>query len=430
MGGSGRTIRRRSAIAFLAPLTVVLGIACAARVASTPPLRLVQVPHREIRVALAAERGIARLTTTSDWRLTDRAGHDVVRPTSRDGWGIERRGSRVRAIHADGYTSPWVDSVIVVALADQSAGASVLVNGRRYRGTLAFAATDSATLVINVVPVESYLRGVVPLEMGARPATDEAAVQAQAVVARSFAYERMNSGIRRRYDLTASELDQVYGGAAAETAQGDAAVEATRDLVLSYNGRAIGAPYHAICGGSTAAASDVWKTADVPYLQGVSDRVPGSDRSYCDLAPRFQWERSFTAAALRDLAERYLRQYVTLSSATPGDVRDVRISTQTPLGRVAALTIATEHGSYQLAGNDIRYVLRGVGGDLLPSTYFSLEPVVGHDGKLTQLAVRGRGNGHGVGLCQWGAIGRARAGQDVRAILRAYFPAAELARGT
>ena len=75
-----------------------------------------------------------------------------------------------------------------------------------------------------------------------------------------------------------------------------------------------------------------------------------------------------------------------------------------------------------MAGNDIRYVLRGVGGDLLPSTYFSLEPVVARDGKLTQLAIRGHGNGHGVGLCQWGAIGRARAGQDVRTILRHYYP--------
>jgi stage II sporulation protein D len=307
--------------------------------------------------------------------------------------------------------------------------AAVLFSGRSYRGRLSYAATDSATLVINVVPVEQYLRGVVPLEIGARPESDMAAVQAQAVVARSFAFERMNSNPRRRYDLTALEIDQVYGGIGGESAQGDAAVNATRDLVLSYNGHAVGAPYHAVCGGNTASASDVWKTADVPYLRSVDDRVPGTDRAYCDLAPRSRWERSFTAAALRDAAERYLRQYASLPERPVRAVREVQIDARTPLGRVTALSIVTEQGAYRLAGNDIRYVLRGVGGDLLPSTYFSLEPVVGRDGTLTQLALRGHGNGHGVGLCQWGAIGRARAGQDVRTILRAYFPATALARG-
>ena len=415
-----------AALLLVAPLTLGLGIACAARMA--PALAMVQVPHRDIRVALAAERGIARITTGGEWRLTDRAGREIVRPIIRLGWGIERRGSRVRAIQADGYTSPWVDSLLVLVGDDPAA--PVQVNGRSYRGSLLFEATDSATLVINVVPVEQYLRGVVPPEIGARPATDVAAVEAQAVVARSFAFERMNTNLRRRYDLTSLELDQVYGGIDAESAQGDAAISATRDLVLSYNGRAIGALYHAVCGGNTSSAGDVWKSGDVPYLQGVSDRVPGSDRAYCDLAPRFQWERSFTAAALRDAAARYLRQYVPMPTGSVGSVREVQIAAHTSLGRVAALSIVTEQGAYRLRGNDIRYVLRGLGGDLLPSTYFSLEPVVGRDGMLTQLAIRGRGNGHGVGLCQWGAIGRARAGQDVRTILRAYFPATELARGT
>ena len=426
MGARPEATSWYAALALVAPLTLGLGIACAARVA--PALALVQVPHREIRVALAAERGIARLTTIAEWWLTDRAGHEIVRPNTRKGWGIERRGSRVRAIHADGYTSPWVDSLLVLVVADPAA--PVQFNGRSYRGGLLYEATDSATLVINVVPVEQYLRGVVPPEIGPRPATDVAAVEAQAVVARSFAFERMNSNLRRRYDLTSTDMDQVYGGVGAESAQGDAAIAATRDLVLSYNGRAVGAPYHAVCGGSTSSASDVWKTADVPYLQGVSDRVPGSDRAYCDLAPRFQWERSFTATALRDAAERYLRQYVAMPTGPTRGVRGVQIAAHSPLGRVTALSIVTEQGAYQLRGNDIRYVLRGIGGDLLPSTYFSMEPVVGRDGMLTQLALRGHGNGHGVGLCQWGAIGRARAGQDVRTILHAYFPATELARGT
>ena len=146
------------ALAVTVPLTLGLGVACAARVAPSRALRLVQVPHRNIRVALGAERGIARLTTSTAWRLTDHAGHEVVRPANRDGWGIERRGSRVRAIQAEGYTSPWIDTALVLVLDDPAA--PVHFNGRRYRGGLSFSATDSATLVINELPIEAYLRGV------------------------------------------------------------------------------------------------------------------------------------------------------------------------------------------------------------------------------------------------------------------------------
>jgi len=81
-----------------------------------------------------------------------------------------------------------------------------------------------------------------------------------------------------------------------------------------------------------------------------------------------------------------------------------------------------------LQGNDVRYVLRTSGGELLNSTYFSTEVTSGPDGKLSRLTIRGYGYGHGVGMCQWGAIGRARAGQDFRTILRTYFPGTSVAR--
>ncbi|MBV6520221.1 MAG: hypothetical protein MNPFHGCM_00326 [Gemmatimonadaceae bacterium] len=428
MAADARLFARRYLPIVMAPLVIALGVGCAARAAGSTALPVVEVPQRHIRVAIAAEPGLVALTHDGEWHLTDLAGRDVLRPAKRDGWSVERRGRRLRAVHAEGRTSPWVDSALVLVL--RQSEPNVVVNDHRYRGSLLYAATDSATLLVNVVAVESYLRGVVSLEIGARPPSDRAAVEAQAIVARSFAFERMNSYQRREYDLTSLDLDQVYGGIAAETVQGDAAIAATRNLVMSYAGHAIGAPYHAMCGGSTAAASDVWTSGGVPYLRSASDRIPGTASSYCEIAPRFDWNREFTAAALRDLAKVYLRRYATGSTSVPGNVLDVQVVARTAEGRVAALAVSSDGGVFRLTGNDIRHVLRGIGGDLLPSTYFSLDPVVSRDGKLTQLAVRGRGNGHGVGMCQWGAIGRARAGQDVRAILRAYFPVAELARGT
>ena len=80
-----------------------------------------------------------------------------------------------------------------------------------------------------------------------------------------------------------------------------------------------------------------------------------------------------------------------------------------------------------LRGNDIRYVLRAPGGEILNSTAFSVETAEARDGSIARLTLRGTGYGHGVGMCQWGAIGRARAGQDFLTILRTYYPGTTVA---
>jgi stage II sporulation protein D len=103
-------------------------------------------------------------------------------------------------------------------------------------------------------------------------------------------------------------------------------------------------------------------------------------------------------------------------------VRGVTVASHTLSGRVGTITVSTDRGNFSLRGNDIRYVLRAPGDEILNSTYFSLDQSSAADGSLVQLVIRGFGYGHGVGMCQWGAIGRARAGQDFRTILRAYYP--------
>ena len=203
---------------------------------------------------------------------------------------------------------------------------------------------------------------------------------------------------------------------------------ATEGLVLTFNRRVVSAPYHSTCGGTTAAADEIWRSQNEPYLQRVSDRIPGTDRYYCDIAPRFRWERTWRADSLTAMVEKYLRSYAQVPPGPVGEVRRVDVDGETPSGRVSALWIETSRGRYRLRGNDIRYVLRSPSGELLNSTYFSPEVVSSPDGRLTRLTVRGLGYGHGVGMCQWGAIGRARAGQDFRTILRTYFPGTTVAR--
>jgi stage II sporulation protein D len=107
---------------------------------------------------------------------------------------------------------------------------------------------------------------------------------------------------------------------------------------------------------------------------------------------------------------------------TPGVVRDVGVAARTASGRVAAISVTTDRGNFVLRGNDIRYVLRQPGGSLLNSTDFSATIDRARDGAISVLTLRGKGYGHGVGMCQSGAIGRARSGQDFRTILRTYYP--------
>ena len=102
-------------------------------------------------------------------------------------------------------------------------------------------------------------------------------------------------------------------------------------------------------------------------------------------------------------------------------VTNVAVTAVTPAGRVGTLTVDTDRGRWSLRGNEIRTALRSPAGELLYSTYFSVDVVAGRGG-VQQLLLKGGGNGHGVGMCQSGAIGRARAGQDFRAILRTYYP--------
>jgi stage II sporulation protein D len=299
-------------------------------------------------------------------------------------------------------------------------------SGKRYRGELVITATDSGLLVVNHLPMDDYLRGVVPLEIGNRTSAEMAAVQAQAVAARTYAYKHLNDA--RPFDMYATVQDQVYGGVDAEKSLPDSAIGTTSDVVVLYNGQPITTPYHSTCGGSTAGVSEVWyDQPDQPYLRPVSDKIPGTDNYYCDPSPRFSWTQTYDGAGLRAVMEKYLASYTNAPKANLGRITDVREHGRTASGRVAALTVQTESGSYTLRGNDIRFVLRDPKGAILNSTLFTLTAATS-GGEVSSLTVNGRGYGHGIGMCQWGAIGRARAGQDYRTILETYYPGTTVGR--
>jgi len=380
---------------------------------------------RLIRVALSSGVPAVEIGSTGDWTLLEQQGGGLLlRISSGELWKIEVVGRAMQAVRAAVTTAARPGPLIA---RPERPGDFMTVNGKRYRGEIVLNALDGGLLVANRLHLEDYLRGVVPLEIGRRVEGEEAAVAAQAVAARSYAYIRLTGGGERLYDVVATVQDQVYGGADAETRIADAAVWATRGLVLMYEGRVVNAPYHSTCGGSTAEVSEVWyRSRDEPFLQRVSDRVGDSDRFYCDPSPRFRWSKTLERTTLSAALDRYLAQYVRIPGGRIGSPRDLKVDGKTPSGRVAALAVRTDRGRYLLRGNDVRFVMRVPNGEILNSTYFSVRTERDAAGRLARATFDGGGYGHGIGMCQWGAIGRARAGFDFRSILNTYYPGTSL----
>ena len=392
-----------------------------------------------VRIALATSDESARVGGTGSWRIYNRNSATLVVKGDADAtMRIEPRSGQLVVVRSDGSTTTRRDGPFLVRATTR--GSFVTYEGKRYRGELVITPSNGGLLVVNRLGVESYLRGVVPLEIGDRKPGEEAAVEAQAVAARSYTYIHMNDAGDRGFDMYGSVQDQAYGGVDAEKPMTDAAVASTRDMVIKYAGRIINTPYSSTCGGSTAAVSEVWwRQPDQPYLRPVSDQIPGTNSYYCDPSPRFRWTASFTQDQLRETLEKYIMSItpateppVTPSPSTPraslGRITGFRVDRRTASDRVASVSIQTERGNYTVRGNDVRFILRTPSGSLLNSTYFTAETSADGSGAIGNLVIRGGGYGHGIGMCQWGAIGRARAGQDYRTILTTYFPGTTVSR--
>jgi stage II sporulation protein D (peptidoglycan lytic transglycosylase) len=295
-----------------------------------------------------------------------------------------------------------------------------MANARRYRGRVNVMRDPSGLTVLNRVPVESYLAGVLGGEIGVRSRSETQAVLAQAVVSRTFALKNRGRREAQGFDAWADVRDQVYNGVSGETPEVWHAVRATAGEVLRYRDEIADAFFHSTCGFSTAAVDEAFKTAQPrPYLRPVSDAT-GGGHYYCDISPQFRWREEWDGPKLGAILSRTLPAMMSAAGDGSRRITDVAVTRTSPSGRVAELRIVLERAVLRVPGPDVRAVLRPQPDRLLHSAAFQLS-VTHQDGLVTRLVAAGAGSGHGVGLCQWGAIGRARAGQKYRAILTTYF---------
>jgi len=379
---------------------------------------------RMARIALAGGVPQAPVSATGAWRIDEQGGRQsLVRGAGGETWRVEQRAGLLRITGAGDDATPW-RAAPFVARSTTPAG-FVQYNGKRYRGELWFTPTDSGIMVVNRLQVEDYLRGVVPMELGTRQSIDRAALEAQAIAARSYSYARVPSGDgepARGWHMVGTVTNQVYGGVEVEHPMVSQAIEATSGLVLRYNGLTVDAPYYAACGGRTATPKDAWRDVrEQPYLQSVDDLDLATGKPFCDINPRNHWTEELGEQQISDAVRRALEGQGATAPQASG-VRGVEVADRAPSGRVNRLVFHTARGDLTIQGRDIRAVLRDARGAILSSTYFSVDREARSGDRITGLTLRGNGNGHGVGMCQWGAMGRARAGQDARTILRHYYP--------
>ena len=262
---------------------------------------------------------------------------------------------------------------------------SFAVKGNRYRGKMKLIPSpwNEGVVLVNVVPMEEYLRGVVPSE--SIPTWKIDALKAQAVAARTYALYHRNGYRASGYDVTDDVESQVYKGAGVETKATDEAVRETRGEVITFDGKAIDALFHADGGGYTEYGENVWGISK-PYLQGVPEELS------------LQTKKPWTVTLTRDAFSKKLSAF----GYGVGKIQNIKLSNlqfgkvhyagdRTPAGRVKKLICRGSNGWVSLSGVTMRKIfgLRSAMFDILF--------------KGDQLIITGYGYGHGLGLSQWGA---------------------------
>jgi len=327
----------------------------------------------------------------------------------------------------------------------------ITYNGIQYRGELVlYRFSDSDITVVNVVDLEEYLYGVVPKEMSTGHPIE--ALKAQAVAARTYACESMGKYKKWNFDVTNTTSDQAYGGVNAEKEDTTKAINKTSGEVVTYDGKIVSTPFFSTSAGYTEASENVWNSP-MPHLVAVEDEYQAKDAAYTS------WKVTYTKDEIEDL----------LKSKKIGELLSVNIVEKTPSNAVLKLEFVGEDDTYTIEKEKARTFFS------LRSQFYDIETnntvtVLSADGETKQKALtqvyyatdkkakkfskdlskvtvkalddtkkyslncdeyifNGSGWGHGVGMCQTGAIGMAKEGFTYDEILKWYYTDTEIKEG-
>ena len=305
---------------------------------------------------------------------------------------------------------PGQSGCLKIARMDNCPAGTKGIPWHRYRGFLTVRRDpDNALRVVNTVPLEPYLYGVLPAEIGTKVPFE--AMKAQAVAARTYALKNRGKCAGDGFDLDDTTRCEGYEGVDGETAASNAAVDGTRGQILAYQGQMIDAPYSTDSGGMTACDD----SGDCPYLQAVRDGDGADGRDYAADGRYHTWTQTWTPAQLAQTLARDPRTKVAQFMSLTVDGLDAS-------GRITTATAAGADGTLRtVTGPQLRQIL---GYDSLRSTRVTLTRTPTGDYRFD-----GKGWGHGLGMSQDGAV--AMAGppyrKTYREILKHYYVGAVIA---
>ena len=377
---------------------------------------LVKVPF--VRVLLEDQRDNIEISGDASFAIECLVGDQQTVYYSSQPVRVENNGSALNVSNIRGEEIQ--NDLTEVNIIPRGSGNRLTVNERRYRGIMKVVPHGQNIRMVNILYMEDYLKGVVPPEIGQRTEEEFESVKAQAVAARTYAMAHLQQYGNEPYDVKSSIIDQVYEGVGAEQKNVSRAIDATVGEVLTYNDELIDAYYHSTCGGMTDDIVDVWDRKEVPYLKPVTDAA-------CSWSKYFNWEETFTEEQLRGRIQQYLSSDRGREMRI-GRITDVSIEGRTAGGRVATLIVKTTNDTYRFKKDRIRWVIGRMSNPdlILPSAGFDVDLRRDNQGRLTKIVFFGRGYGHGVGMCQCGAIGRARQGWTYDRILTYFYTGIEI----
>lgn len=270
-------------------------------------------------------------------------------------------------------------------------------------------------LIIEHLGMEDYIRGVLPFEIGPINNKTLEAAKAQAVAARTYALNHIINPLSSKFDLYSDTRSQVYKGYIPH-AISDSAVWQTRGQSLWFKNKPAQTFFHSTAGTHLAAIHQVWGKEKIPYLISKTDLRPDG-LAWDHPSPWTNWKREISKTQMKKNFKKYSSKYCPkLKNTYNIRLSNISIEKKFNGGRTAKTLLTTNQGTCTLLGEKTRWLFRNKKDQILPSSRFKVT-------KTTDSWIfSGSGFGHGIGMSQFGALERSRAGQNYQEILEAYYP--------
>jgi stage II sporulation protein D len=350
-------------------------------------------PQQEIRVLILQDVPAVEIRVNGPYQIIDPLTHNLLEEGRRIPWSVV--GST-----DGGFTiaqRPYAQQRIAI-ITRKDIDLKVRGLERKYRERLdIYRQKDGQLLLINRLGVEDYIRGVLYHESSHRWPME--ALMVQAIAARTYALYQMQENELQDFDVTSDIYSQVYGGRKSERYRTNIAVKKTVGQVMIYQGKIIPAYYHSTCAGHTEDVTALWNHEPIYPLKGVRC-------SFCTLSPHYRWKKNIR---LKDIQDK-----LNAGGYQLGLIKEIHVLERNASGRIETLRILTrEEQSVDISGKDFRNIL---GPNLIKSNNYRIV-MQGY-----YCDIIGAGWGHGVGMCQWGALGMAKMRHKHYQIIQQYYP--------